>query len=237
MSRILLVDDALDDQRIVSSALSKDYQLSIASNLADARLRIAAEEFDLILLDVQLPDGDGFVLCAELQSDEHTRAIPIFFLTVRSSIQDKVLGFSVGAEDYISKPFAPEELLARIKARIRKAGERISQDLVLQLGDLKISVSKQKVYFKGRKREELLDLTPLEFKLLFYFARHEEHVFSREQLLEAVWADNVNVLDRTVDMHVSNLRKKLSPSSWTIRSVHGVGYRFAPTTQAIDNTN
>lgn len=227
MTRILLVDDALDDQRIVASVLSKAHQVVIASTLAEGRLRISETDFDLILLDVQLPDGEGFALCEELQSDERTRAIPIIFLTVRSATSDKVLAFSLGAEDYISKPFDPIELQARVEARIRKSGQHLTRELLLQLGQLKISISKQKVYLKGEAGELLLDLTPLEFKLLFYFARHEEHVFSREQLLAAVWADKVNVLDRTVDMHVSNLRKKLGPSSWTIRSVHGVGYRFA----------
>ena len=226
MSRILLVDDALDDQRIVASALGKVHDLTVASTMAAARHCIAELEFELILLDVQLPDGDGFTLCAELQANDRKRSVPIVFLTVCNEISDKVMGFSLGAEDYISKPFDPKELKARVEARIKKAGERNSRDLVLRLGDLKISVSMQRVFLTGGEQERLLDLTPLEFKLLFYFARHEEHVFSREQLLGAVWADNVNVLDRTVDMHVSNLRKKLGLSSWTIQSVHGVGYRL-----------
>jgi DNA-binding response OmpR family regulator len=227
MSRILLVDDALDDQRIISSSLGKTNEVRIASTVAEARKCIAEEDFDLILLDVQLPDGDGFKFCAELQSEDATRSVPVIFLTVRSETPDKVMGFSLGAEDYVSKPFDAKELRARVEARIKKASERRTRELTLQLGDLKISVSLQKVYYTGGGKEQALDLTPLEFKLLFYFAQHEDHVFSREQLLAAIWTDNVNVLDRTVDMHVSNLRKKLVPSSWTIRSVHGVGYRFA----------
>jgi DNA-binding response OmpR family regulator len=146
MSRILLVDDALDDQRIISSALGKTHELRVASSVADARRWVAQEAFDLILLDVQLPDGDGFMLCAELQNEEATRKVPVIFLTVRSDTPDKIMGFSLGAEDYVSKPFDPRELRARVDARIKKVDERKARDLTLQRGDLKISVSLQKAY-------------------------------------------------------------------------------------------
>lgn len=226
MSRILLVDDATDDQRIIMTSLGKTHDVRVAATLGEARACLKSETFDLLLLDVQLPDGDGFQFCAELQNDAEARQIPVIFLTVRSDTPDKVLGFSLGAEDYVSKPFDPRELRARIEARIKKAGERKLRDLNLQVGDLKISVTQQKVLLVGGARERELDLTPLEFKLLLFFAQNEDHVFGRDQLLAAVWPGNVNVADRTVDMHVSNLRKKLAACNRTIRSVHGVGYRL-----------
>lgn len=223
---ILLVDDAKDDQLIVANSLGKDHAVLIAASLAEARKTLERKSVDLILLDILLPDGNGFDFCSDLQAGQKTKAIPIIFLSVRSEVSDKVMGFQLGAEDYISKPFHVNELRARVESRLKRIGAAKMKDMSLELGSLRLSLSLQRAYSRKEGKEELLDLTPLEFKLLVYLAQHEEHVFSREHLLEVVWGKSLHVADRTVDMHVSNLRKKLVGSSHVIRSVHGVGYQF-----------
>src|SRR5262249_39267670 len=159
------------------------------------------------LLDVNLPDGDGLTYFAKLRTQPHTSETPVVFVTSSGETPKEVMGFSLGAEDYIVKPIDPPRLKARIEARLRQIGEKAARDLTLQKGDLKLSVSHQRVILVRDGKDIQIDLTPVEFKLLFHLLRHEDQVFSREQLLIAVWGDSAEVFDRTVDMHVSNLRK------------------------------
>lgn len=190
--------------------------------LAEASGEIERRPPDLVLLDVSLPDGEGYQLCSSLQGDPATQDIPIVFLTARSDTRDKVTAFRLGADDYLEKPFQPEELRARVESRIAKAVRRRRGEEVIQRGPLRIDLARHCVSTSGGPE---IELTSHELRLLHHLATHEERVLTRSQLMEAVWGDTV-VLERTVDSHISNLRRKLGESGERIRSVRGVGYRF-----------
>lgn len=237
MANILLVEDSEDIQEMVVSLLPA-HRVVIAPGRKRAEEELQKGRFDLLIIDVMLPDGNGFELCSRIQSQHHEE-IPVIFVTAKSDLSDKVLGFSLGADDYITKPIDPIEFRARVEARIRKALLKTSRGARLVRGDLSIDMLTQKVQvMDGQVTKGTLELTQLEFKLLLYFAQHEEEVLTREQLLAAVWGDQTHVFDRTIDTHVSHLRKKLAQTSCSVRSVYGAGYRFTcnkpATTQSAD---
>lgn len=227
--RLLVIDDEDDHQKVVGKVLERSCRVTPALTLADAERELGKSSFDLILLDVTLPDGDGFSFYAKLRTQDHTSDIPVIFVTARTETPNEVMGFSLGAEDYITKPVDPPRLKARVEARLRLLTQRQQREMILCKGDLKLSVSQQKVSVLNNGRESPVNLTPVEFKLLFHLLRHEDQVFSREQLLQAVWDNASEVFDRTVDMHVSKLRKKISESTFQIKAVHGMGYRLSKT--------
>jgi two-component system phosphate regulon response regulator PhoB len=173
-----------------------------------------------------MPDGDGFSYFAKLRSQEHTRDIPVIMVTGKGEAPSEVMGFTLGAEDYLVKPIDPVRMKARIDARLKNLRQKKETGMVLLRGNLKLSVSRQRVALVQDGKELPVGVTPVEFKLLFHFLRNEDQVFTREQLLGAVWGNSVDVFDRTVDMHVSNLRKKIVGSEYKIQAVHGTGYRF-----------
>ena len=226
MNRILLIEDTIESQRVVELALASEAVVIVAPTVFEARMQLERNQFDLILLDVMLPDSDGFKFCAALQNSERTKDIPVIFLSGKTGLEDRVLGYSLGAEDYISKPFAPIELRARVEARLRKVRGRKEKEEVFRKGDLLFDVPFQRFTILDGKQEARIELTPHEFKLLLYLARHEDRVFSRDQLMTAVWGENIHIMDRVVDVHMSNLRKKISDSSYAIKTIHGVGYSF-----------
>jgi len=226
-TRLLAIDDAIDHQQILSHLFSRQYALTQAFTLSEADNELARNSFDLILLDLQLPDGDGFSYFGKLQSQEHTREIPVVFLTSSGEAPKEIMGLTLGAEDYIVKPIDPARLRARVEAKIRQLGSRRTREMVLQRGNLKLVVSLQRASLIQNGKETPISLTQVEFKLLFHFLRYEDVVFTREQLLMAAWGDASRVYDRTVDMHISNIRKKIADSDYEIQSVHGVGYRFS----------
>jgi DNA-binding response OmpR family regulator len=231
-ARILLVEDSPADQKIVVAALGKKFTVAVAGSVAEARRELARAQFDLILLDVELPDGNGFRFFSDLRCEEATKDIAVFFLTMKSDAPDEVMGFVLGADDYIAKPADPLKLRARVEARLRKLEERREEEAVFSSGALKLDFAVQRAFRTSGEGDCALELTPHEFKLLAFFLRHEDHVLSRDQLIERVWGTGTNVIDRTVDMHVSNLRKKLSGSGFTVAAVRGVGYRFTRETSA-----
>jgi two-component system phosphate regulon response regulator PhoB len=153
------------------------------------------------------------------------RDLPIIFITGRSEIEDKEMAFSMGADDYIVKPMSTRELRARVLGRLRRA-QKVGENFTV--GNLKFELPLQKVIILNGTLESSLDTTSLEFRILLYFAKHEDHIFSRNQLLTAVWGENVHLLERTVDTHISHLRKKLKEagSDITIRPIHGSGYKL-----------
>jgi DNA-binding response OmpR family regulator len=226
MNRILLVEDSPEVQVMVRAALVNNFQLTIVDTIAKALDLIQQKSFDLFLIDVVLPDGNGFYLCAELRSSLKTKAIPVFFLTGKSDSKDKVMGFSIGADDYIVKPFDPLELRARISAKLKKITESQFAEEPIWKGNFRLDLSFQKAYFVENNEAEDLQLSPSEFRLFLHFIKHSGRVFSRDQLLSLVWGSSVHVSDRTVDAHVCNLRKKLSKKHNYIESVFGEGYRF-----------
>ena len=227
MRRVLLVEDATDVQAIVAATLRDGYSIQVAATASEALVQLGKQKFDLILMDVMLPDGDGFKLCTQVRNTEEGRDIPIIFLTGRTDVADKVIGFSLGADDYVSKPFEPAELRARVDAKLRKVMASRERDEILRIYDLRFQIPYQRLQLIKGSDEALIDLTPIEFKLLLHLARNEEKVFTREELISAVWGDNINIVDRTVDVHISNLRKKLSASVCTIRPIQKVGYTFS----------
>ncbi len=230
MNAILVIEDTSDTQLLLKKTLAGvATQVIVAGTASEARTALRTVIPDLIVLDISLPDGDGIQLCSEFLADERTKEIPILFLTGKTDVSYKLAAFSMGAEDYIEKPFNPLELRARVQARLKKAQSAKSHGETLTREFLLLDAPTQRAFnIEGGERRPI-KLTPREFKLLFHLARNEDHVLTRDQLLTAVWGDAVEVFDRTVDAHISSLRKKLGTLARYILSVQGVGYRFSVT--------
>ncbi|KKI89937.1 LuxR family transcriptional regulator [Bacillus sp. SA1-12] len=190
-------------------------------------------EWDLLILDWMLPGMDGVTLCRKIRQEKS--AIPIIMLTAKDSESDQVLGLEMGADDYVTKPFSPLALMARIKAVTRRyqlteQDQQESSSDVLQTENFKISKSTREVYLQGRK---IMNLTPKEFELLYYFLKHPRQVFTREQLLERVWGYQFYGDERTVDVHIKRLRKKIETETHPFfHTVWGVGYKFDESVEA-----
>lgn len=227
---ILLIDDSPEVYPLVKNALGVNYKVTLAGTIAQGRevlsQALTQTPFDLILLDVSLPDGDGFGFCGELRGSETFKEIPVIFLTGKAQVSDKVTGFNLGADDYIVKPFDSLELKARIDGKLQRRSQVGANDF-MQKGALKLQLSTARAAYFREGQEIDLKLTPTEFKLLYCFMRNEGKILTRDQLLNVVRADKVHVLDRTIDKHISSLRKKLAPYVKYIESVHGIGYRFS----------
>ena len=178
---------------------------------------------DLIILDLMLPDADGFDLCRVLKQDSRYRSIPIIMLTARGRETDKVTGLDLGADDYITKPFSPRELMARVKAVLRRSGHDSGRPITIG-GDLTIDPER----FEVRIGDDAVPLTPAEFKILHLLASNMGKVFSREKILDHLWGNEKAVIDRTVDVHIKNLRDKLGESGRFIANIRGVGYKLEP---------
>lgn len=224
--KILVIDDAEDHHLLIQKIFTRSCRVISAYTLAEADKELLKSSFDLILLDVHMPDGEGFSYFAKLQSQEHTSEIPVIFVTGKDDTPAEAMGFSLGAEDYVVKPVDPMRLKARVEARLKIFRERKNRDSVINQGNIRLSVASQKVAIVAGGREHAIALTPVEFKLLYHMLRNEERVLTREQLLTAVWDDASEVFDRTVDMHMSKLRKKIALSDFAIKAVHGTGYRL-----------
>ncbi len=230
MAQILVVEDALDIQKTVQGTL-REHTLVLAGSLAEAKTRLKEGRFDLILLDVTLPDGDGFEFVSKIEELAGER-VPVVFLTSKTGVTDKVLGFSLGADDYITKPFEPLELKARVESHLRRGDELKQKETVISLGGLIVDLRTQRATMKQEKsgnKDITLDLTPVEFRLLLFFCKRVDQVISREQVLAAVWGHEIHVSDRVVDTHVSHLRKKLLGGCCAVEPVYGMGYRFVMT--------
>jgi len=222
MPRILIVEDEPDIASILADDLRMDgHQVEIATD-GDAAMRRARDHrWDLILLDLMLPRKDGLEVCRELRRARV--GTPIIMLTARTQESDKVLGLELGADDYVTKPFSPRELRARIKAMLRRFQEEAPS--VFTCADFEVDFARAELR-RGRKA---LDATPLEFKLLSVFIRRRGRVLSRQQLIEEAWGSDTFVTDRVVDSHIVNLRRKIEPKPSAPRylmSVRGLGYRF-----------
>ena len=227
--KILLIEDNKDVQESILECL-EHLDVVAVSSLRRARVELERAQFDLVLLDISLPDGDGMQFCAALRSDPKTKSLPVMFLTGHAAVSEKVIAFSLGAEDYITKPFGWAELKARIDAKLKRIAQSRQDHDVFTRGNLKFDLSRQRVTVISDGKEQLLDLTPLEFKLLALFATGAERVFSRNQIMDHVWSNDVHVLDRTIDTHISNLRKKITGSFQDIHTIYGSGYFLGPVT-------
>ena len=200
------------------------FQALRAEDADSAWQQIRSNAPDLILLDWMLPNTSGVILAKQLRSDERTRDIPIIMLTARGAEHDKVLGLESGADDYITKPFSPRELMARIRAVLRRHAPPIP-DEVVAAGGLELLPASHRV----TARDTAIELGPTEFRLLHFFMTHAERVYSRTQLLDQVWGTQVFVEERTVDVHIRRLRAALEPAEMDslIQTVRGSGYRFS----------
>lgn len=224
MDKILLIEDNQDYQNLVQSALGTEYKVYCAST-GNQGVEMAREHRpDLILLDIQLGEMDGFEVCHLLKSQKETIDTPVVFLSSRQDSHSKVMGFDLGAEDYIQKPFDAEELRARVQLRIRQARLRREGMKDYELNGLRIDFVGHRVYIQNKE----VPFSALEFKLLAYFVRHPERVLTRENILNNVWGVDTYVTDRVVDSHIRSIRKKLGTYKDHIESVYGEGYRFNP---------
>jgi two-component system phosphate regulon response regulator PhoB len=221
-NKILIVEDDHDIVEMVEYNLREEGYATISAFNGEDGLRLAKKENpDLIILDIMLPIIDGFEVCRNLKSEKVTADIPVIILSAKSQETDKVVGLELGADDYITKPFSPRELIARIRAILRR-GRVLSLDGCIQRDDIVIDSSKHKV--KVLEKDIVLTLT--EFRLLEFLARRPGMVFSRDQILDGVIGDDALVCDRTVDAHVKSLRRKLGQAKDYIETIRGVGYRF-----------
>ena len=221
-ARILLVEDEPGITLALEDDLRREgYAVEAVGDGETATRRARESPFDLILLDVMLPRKDGFEVCRDLR---HAGVrTPIIMLTARTQEAEKVLGLETGADDYVTKPYSPRELRARIKAALRRAGGDLPD--TVRFGDVEVDFARHEV----RRRGRVIDTTTLELKLLAAFVRHRGRVLTRQQLLDEVWGTGTFVTDRVVDNQVTNLRKKIEPEPRTptyVISIRGAGYRF-----------
>lgn len=226
MSRtIMLVEDEAPIREMLKIVLEQaGFSVNEAEDFDIALEKMVEPYPDLVLLDWMLPGGSGVQLARKLKEHEFTRDIPIIMLTARGEEEDKVRGLEAGADDYITKPFSPKELVARIKAVMRRVTPTASDELINFAG-----LVLDPVAHRVSANDDRVDMGPTEFKLLHFFMAHAERVFSREQLLDNVWGTNVYVEDRTVDVHIRRLRKAISVHGHDsmIQTVRGAGYRFS----------
>jgi two-component system phosphate regulon response regulator PhoB len=224
-AKILIVEDEPAIQELLAfNVMQAGFQALRAEDAESAWQQIRQSSPDLILLDWMLPNTSGVVLAKQLRSEARTRDIPIIMLTARGDERDKILGLESGADDYITKPFSPRELMARIRAVLRRHIPVMPEESVA-LGGLELSPTAHRVNAKGVN----VDLGPTEFRLLQFFMTHTERVYSRAQLLDQVWGTQVFVEERTVDVHIRRLRAALEPVKMDhmIQTVRGSGYRFS----------
>jgi len=223
--QILIVEDEKPIRDMIAFGLKRaGYEVREAEDCQAARIQVTDQAPDLVLVDWMLPDMSGLELTRLLKKDPATKDLPVIMLTARAEEEDKVRGLEGGADDYITKPFAPRELLARIKAVLRRHGAD-DEDEVYTLGGLTLNAASHRV----TAGEAEVSLGPTEFRLLKFFITHPERVYSRAQLLDRVWGGNVYVEERTVDVHIRRLRKALEPSGCNrmVQTVRGAGYRFS----------
>ncbi|MGH1341007.1 MAG: response regulator [Nannocystales bacterium] len=223
---ILIVDDEADIRSTVEFNLSREGFRTVTAGLGREAVERAADtpRPDLIVLDLMLPDISGTEVCRQLRQSPKTRSIPILMLTAKTDAIDRVVGFEVGADDYVTKPFSVRELVLRVKAILRRSGSIEEPAENLNIGVLRIDVEGHRVWIEG---EEVV-LTALEFRLLTTLVKRRGRVQTREALLNHVWEMSGDVTTRTVDTHVRRLRKKLGAASEYVETLRGVGYRFRP---------
>ncbi len=224
-TKILVVEDESAVREMIHFVLEQSgYDVIDAASVAEAKSVLADAPPDLILMDWMLPGASGVEYTRELKQDPVTWDIPVIMLTARGEEDDKVRGLECGAEDYVTKPFSPKELVARIKVILRRVAPHATEEPV-QVGDMRLDP----VSYRVTMSDQPIELGPTEFKLLHFFMTHREKVYSRSRLLDKVWGTNVYIEERTVDVHIRRLRQALEPFEMDglIQTVRGAGYRFS----------
>ena len=223
---ILVIEDEPDIRKNLEYNLGREgFIVSSEASLSDAKKKLENNnDFSLIILDLMLPDGSGLDLCKKIKGNPGTESIPIIILTAKDDEVDRVVGFELGADDYVTKPFSVRELILRIKAVLKRGQKK--EDVVevgRQFGDLSIDVESHEVHVNN----DQIDLTALEFRLLRQLVERRGRVQSRDQLLSDVWGYSSEVTTRTVDTHIKRLREKLGPMGKYVQTIRGVGYKFS----------
>ena len=223
--RIAIVEDEAELASLIEYNLSRHgYEAQVLSGGKGTFQTLEQSRPDLILLDIMLPETDGFELCRQIRQSPVLARTPVLFLTARSDEVDRVLGLEIGGDDYMTKPFSPRELIARVKAHLRRE-QMAAEAPVMELGPFRLDRTARRVFLSGRE----LDLTSTEFNLLEFFLTHPDRAFSRDQLLESVWGRQHHVTPRTVDVHIRRLREQIEEQPDDPRfltTVRGFGYRF-----------
>ncbi|HLR59014.1 MAG TPA: response regulator transcription factor [Pseudogracilibacillus sp.] len=221
---ILIVEDEPSIVMLLQYNIEKaGFLTEVANDGEEAVKKVSQVEYDLIVLDLMLPKMNGIEVCKKIRKSKNQ--VPILMLTAKDQEENKVLGLQIGADDYLTKPFSPRELIARIQAILRRTNLSDTSDNLLELGDIKINLDEHSVSFQGEK----LELTRKQFELLIYLIKHENKILSREQLLNAVWDFDFVGDTRMVDVHISHLREKIEKDSKNpeyIKTIHGFGYKM-----------
>lgn len=218
-----MVDDEKDIIELVRYNLEKERFVVISATDGEKALELVSKKKpELIILDLMLPGVDGLEVCRELKRNDQTSSIPVIMLTAKGEESDIVIGLELGADDYITKPFSPRVLVARVKAVLRRIKGKREEGKIIKINQLTIDLFRHQVTFRGKP----LVLTSTEFNLLTFLAQNQGRVFTRDQLLDQAWKGESFVVDRTVDVHIRRLRQKLGQGSKFIESIRGVGYRF-----------
>ena len=225
-SRILIIEDDKDIVELVRYNLEKDaFQVMACGDGVSGLAQIRKSSPDLLILDLMLPKLSGLEICKEIRRDEKLNRLPILMLTARGEEADRVVGLELGADDYVTKPFSPRELVARVKALLRRVHPSGEEAKLLEVGSLRVDP----VSYRAQREGKTLPLSTLEFRLLYYLASRPNRVFSRDQLLDAVWGDNRFVTPRSVDVYVRRLREKMEKNPEKpeyLKTVRGAGYIF-----------
>jgi two-component system phosphate regulon response regulator PhoB/two-component system alkaline phosphatase synthesis response regulator PhoP len=223
MKLIAIVDDEPDIVELVSLHLEKAGFIAKGFLNAEKFLKFLDKtKPDLIILDLMLPDADGFEICKYLKAKEELSSVPVIMLTAKDEESDKILGLELGADDYVTKPFSPKELVARVKAVLRRQIHREKVKTITVGENLVLNSEKYEVWVDKKK----ISLTSTEFKILKLLASKKGWVFTREQILDHLWGHEKIVLDRTIDVHIKNLREKLGQAAHFIKNIRGIGYKL-----------
>ena len=227
---ILLIEDAPDYQLLIRTALEKEYNLTVVGTGNSGLALLSQSEFDLVIVDIVLPDSDGYKICREIRDHSLNKNVPIIFVSSKDQISDKLMAFTLGANDYLIKPFNLGELKARVKANIgRPHIPTISpeQEYIL-FPPFEIRLDSKRLYLEIDKNKREISLTKKEFEILNLLVQNPDRAFTRNQILEKVWGNALQVTERTIDTHICKLRAKIQPHDIAIEQIHGVGYRFNP---------
>jgi two-component system alkaline phosphatase synthesis response regulator PhoP len=221
--KLLIIEDDPDIIELLKHYLEKEnFALTGASDGSSGLKKARAEDFDLLILDIMLPEMDGLEVCKELRSDPKTKSVPIIMLTARGEETDKIVGLELGADDYITKPFSPKELVARVKALLRRTERKPEKEKVYRYGKLTLDLTKHEMIYDNR----MLELTSKEFDLLECLLRNKGRVLSRDYLMDQVWGYDYYGGMRTVDVHIRRLREKIPALSKAIQTVKNSGYKL-----------
>jgi phosphate regulon transcriptional regulator PhoB len=226
MPKILIIEDEKDIVELVRYNFCKEgFEVDSFARGREGLEHLRGNPADLLLLDIMLPDEDGYQICRLIRADEKLRGLPVIFLTAKGEEIDRVLGLELGADDYVVKPFSPRELIARVRAVLRRQERNEDPNKILEIGELRLDPRTHEVRVRG----QAVELSALEFRLLQVLMAHPRRIFSRDRLLEEAWGRDRFVLPRTVDVHIRHLREKLEKDPANpryIQTLRGSGYRF-----------